>query len=322
MRRAKLARWALVCALTSVAGSLLVLAGPLPPTQRVSLALLLAVSIGAAAESHRRRGAWLGWIPVAFAAAGTLIPSRGLPSNWTAINLACLGLALILIRSRYPVAVQILAAQPVSFELFTLLMALCRAILRAHDPKLGIPAVDPLWPVPFALTGLALLCARPHGIVDLLTGAGAGSRIARRIGAVGLAGPLVLVAGAVVLVRTSGLGLAHMALTMALAFCAALAALGLWMGYRLNRDAAELTRLRGALVTMCAWTKRIRDGDRWVTPEVFLSERFGIAVTHGIAPEAEREFERQIDAMVSRENVRRSPHDIPPPDDSSGSPCP
>jgi CHASE3 domain sensor protein len=40
------------------------------------------------------------------------------------------------------------------------------------------------------------------------------------------------------------------------------------------------------IVTMCAWTGQIKDGDRWVRMEEFLKERFGLSVSHGISKEA------------------------------------
>lgn len=40
------------------------------------------------------------------------------------------------------------------------------------------------------------------------------------------------------------------------------------------------------IVTLCAWTGQIKDGDRWVRMEDFLKERFGLSVSHGVSKEA------------------------------------
>ncbi len=40
------------------------------------------------------------------------------------------------------------------------------------------------------------------------------------------------------------------------------------------------------LLTVCAWTKKIRIDGQWLTFEEFLVERLGLSVTHGIHPEA------------------------------------
>jgi hypothetical protein len=39
------------------------------------------------------------------------------------------------------------------------------------------------------------------------------------------------------------------------------------------------------LVTVCAWSKTVRDGDEWVSFEQYLERRFGVRVTHGLSPE-------------------------------------
>jgi PAS domain-containing protein len=40
------------------------------------------------------------------------------------------------------------------------------------------------------------------------------------------------------------------------------------------------------LLTLCAWTKMVKVGDRWVALEQFLQSRLGQRVTHGICPTA------------------------------------
>lgn len=40
------------------------------------------------------------------------------------------------------------------------------------------------------------------------------------------------------------------------------------------------------VLTMCAWTKRVKSGQRWVPVEEFLMERLGVRISHGICPAA------------------------------------
>jgi hypothetical protein len=43
---------------------------------------------------------------------------------------------------------------------------------------------------------------------------------------------------------------------------------------------------QGRMLTMCAWTKRVKDNGRWVTIEEFLDRHFQILVSHGISDDA------------------------------------
>lgn len=45
-------------------------------------------------------------------------------------------------------------------------------------------------------------------------------------------------------------------------------------------------RLQGGLVTVCAWTKQVRDGEQWMSLESYLVRRFGLKITHGISDQA------------------------------------
>jgi len=42
---------------------------------------------------------------------------------------------------------------------------------------------------------------------------------------------------------------------------------------------------QGSLITMCAWTKRVKDGGHWVSIEEFLDRHLHIVVSHGISDE-------------------------------------
>jgi len=58
----------------------------------------------------------------------------------------------------------------------------------------------------------------------------------------------------------------------------------------LARSNAEIHQLQTQLLTICAWTKRIRAGEQWQTIEDFLTTRLRFKVTHGISDEARDEF--------------------------------
>lgn len=40
------------------------------------------------------------------------------------------------------------------------------------------------------------------------------------------------------------------------------------------------------IVTLCAWTGQIKDGEEWVRMEDFLKNRFGLSVSHGVSRDA------------------------------------
>ena len=62
-----------------------------------------------------------------------------------------------------------------------------------------------------------------------------------------------------------------------------------------QRATDEIRRLQGQIQVVCAWTKRIRVADRWLSFEEFLRSQLGIEVTHGISEEAARELRKQIE---------------------------
>jgi len=58
----------------------------------------------------------------------------------------------------------------------------------------------------------------------------------------------------------------------------------------LARTNVEIHQLQNQLLTVCAWTKRIRTGEEWQTIEDFLTTRLHLKVTHGISEQAREEF--------------------------------
>jgi hypothetical protein len=49
---------------------------------------------------------------------------------------------------------------------------------------------------------------------------------------------------------------------------------------------AEHVRRLEEFVTFCAWTGRVHWKDTWVSVEQFLTERYGVRISHGISEEA------------------------------------
>lgn len=62
----------------------------------------------------------------------------------------------------------------------------------------------------------------------------------------------------------------------------------------LQNSTYEIRKLQSGLQTVCAWTKRIKIGDEWMTPEEFLSSQLHLKLTHGISPEAFRDMAKEL----------------------------
>jgi hypothetical protein len=58
----------------------------------------------------------------------------------------------------------------------------------------------------------------------------------------------------------------------------------------LKQSTEEIRKLQNGLQVVCAWTKQIRVGDKWMTPDEFLSTQLHLKITHGMSPAASREF--------------------------------
>jgi hypothetical protein len=64
----------------------------------------------------------------------------------------------------------------------------------------------------------------------------------------------------------------------------------------LKRSTEEIRKLQNGLQVVCAWTKQIKVHDQWMTPDEFLSTRLHLKVSHGMSPEASREFQDELRA--------------------------
>ncbi len=48
----------------------------------------------------------------------------------------------------------------------------------------------------------------------------------------------------------------------------------------------HISKLKGALLQICAWTKKVKVNDEWINIEKYLSQYLGLELTHGISEEA------------------------------------
>ncbi len=62
----------------------------------------------------------------------------------------------------------------------------------------------------------------------------------------------------------------------------------------LQRSTEEIRDLQNHLQVVCAWTKRIRVDDKWVSVDKFLAEKLQIPISHGISPEALEELRKEL----------------------------
>lgn len=62
----------------------------------------------------------------------------------------------------------------------------------------------------------------------------------------------------------------------------------------LKRSTEEIRKLQNGLQVVCAWTKQIKVGEVWMTPDEFLSSQLHLKISHGMSPEASRDFEMQL----------------------------
>jgi K+-sensing histidine kinase KdpD len=71
----------------------------------------------------------------------------------------------------------------------------------------------------------------------------------------------------------------------------------------LSKSTEEIRKLQSGLQTVCAWTKRIKVGEQWVTPEEFLRDQLHLKLTHTISPEASREFVNELTEKTDPTNL-------------------
>ena len=72
----------------------------------------------------------------------------------------------------------------------------------------------------------------------------------------------------------------------------------------LQRSTEEIRKLQNGLQVVCAWTKQIKVDDQWMTPDEFLSTRLHLKISHGMSPEATREFQEDLKKRAKEEPLR------------------
>jgi hypothetical protein len=66
----------------------------------------------------------------------------------------------------------------------------------------------------------------------------------------------------------------------------------------LKQSTEEIRKLQSGLQVVCAWTKQIKVDGQWMTPDEFLSAKLHLKISHGMSPEASREFEDELKRTV------------------------
>jgi len=63
----------------------------------------------------------------------------------------------------------------------------------------------------------------------------------------------------------------------------------------LKQSTEEIRKLQSGLQVVCAWTKQIKVGDQWVTPDEFLRTQLHLKISHGMSPEGSQEFLKEVE---------------------------
>lgn len=73
------------------------------------------------------------------------------------------------------------------------------------------------------------------------------------------------------------------------------------------------------MITVCAWTRRVKFKGRWVSFEEYLHTRFNLRFTHGISEEASRKLQMEAVELVESDpsKFRTRPRFIPPDAEAS-----
>ncbi len=59
----------------------------------------------------------------------------------------------------------------------------------------------------------------------------------------------------------------------------------------LKQSTEEIRRLQDGLQIVCAWTNRLKVGEKWMTPDEFLRTQLHLRLSHGLSPEGKRIFD-------------------------------
>ncbi|HSJ03131.1 MAG TPA: hypothetical protein VK956_11795 [Verrucomicrobium sp.] len=62
----------------------------------------------------------------------------------------------------------------------------------------------------------------------------------------------------------------------------------------LEASTTEIRKLQEGLQVVCAWTKWIKVGEVWMTPDEFLTTQLHLKLSHGISPEACQKMTKEL----------------------------
>jgi CHASE3 domain sensor protein len=89
--------------------------------------------------------------------------------------------------------------------------------------------------------------------------------------------------------------------------------LAVTIGRLLMRRMRELE----TMITVCAWTHRVKFNGAWVSFEEYLRNRFNLRFTHGISEEASKKLQMEAIALLGADQLKKAPgHGIIPPTDA------
>jgi len=68
------------------------------------------------------------------------------------------------------------------------------------------------------------------------------------------------------------------------------------------------------MITVCAWTRRVKFNGAWVSFEEYLRTRFNLRFTHGISEEASRKLQKEAAELVGADpfHLKNRPVHVPP----------
>lgn len=70
-------------------------------------------------------------------------------------------------------------------------------------------------------------------------------------------------------------------------------------------------------IVLCAWTQRVKSGNRWISISEFLSDSLGYKVTHGMSEEVVDELRSEIDTHWKKINPVADDSPMPDPADAA-----
>jgi K+-sensing histidine kinase KdpD len=62
----------------------------------------------------------------------------------------------------------------------------------------------------------------------------------------------------------------------------------------LARSMEEIRKLQTGVQVMCAWTKKIKVGEKWMSAEEFLTTQLHLKLSHGVSPEGIQQFDKDF----------------------------